>query len=173
MILLPRSLCGRTLQVDIRLIQPSDHTGCPRLSILPITTVPKTRPMWRMNTTHLGSPYVLRRLNQFLEESKSLKLPAYDRLLSFKRRTRKFLTQYGIDQAARKSAAELRLLRNRENALQLLNIAPGSIVAAQLLFMANNAIGSLLQDNDVARLERRSHAWLRDGDCCTMQFFQP
>lgn len=39
--------------------------------------------------------------------------------------------------------------------------APGSVIAAQALFTANAALGKHFQDTEMARLERRSHNWLR------------
>lgn len=170
---MPRSLCGRIRNARIRSIQPSDHTGCPQLLLIPLNAVPRKRPQWRMNSSHLGSPYVIRRLNQLLNDAKSSSLPAYDRLLRFKQRVRKFLIQYGIEKAALKRAKEERLTRDRETALRLLTIVPESSVVARQLFNANNAIGTLLRDNEIARIERRSHAWLRDGDRCTRRFFRP
>lgn len=94
--------------------------------ISPSTVIIANRPAWRMNSAHLNFPYVIIQLTKILDNAKALKIPAYDRLLSFERRIQKFLISYGIKQAARRKAAEQCLNPARYLAIQCLQSSPGS-----------------------------------------------
>ena len=63
--------------------------------------------------------------------------------------------------------------RNKEIAATLLAAAPFSLAAALAYAESVAKLNSLIKDQKVERIERRSHKWLREGDRCTKNFFKP